>query len=78
ASSKTRPCCRCCWKSGRRRSASISARRPATRFGAEPPARLNNIYLSFLEDPTLLPMLLEERPAAVSFHFGAPPRDQVR
>lgn len=47
-------------------------------FGAEPPARLNNIYLSFLEDPTLLPMLLEERPAAVSFHFGAPPRDQVR
>ncbi len=23
-------------------------------------------------------MLLEERPAAVSFHFGAPPRDQVR
>lgn len=47
-------------------------------FGAEPPARLNNIYLSFLEDPTLLPMLLDERPAAVSFHFGAPPRDQVR
>ncbi len=47
-------------------------------FGAEPPTRLKNIYLSFLEDPTLLPMLLEERPAAVSFHFGAPPRDQVR
>lgn len=42
-------------------------------FGAEPPTRLKNIYLSFLEDPTLLPMLLEERPAAVSFHFGAPP-----
>lgn len=47
-------------------------------FGAESPVRLKNIYLSFLEDPTLLPMLLEERPAAVSFHFGAPPRDQVR
>ena len=37
----------------------------------------NRIFVTVLL-VTLLPMLLEERPAAVSFHFGAPPRDQVR
>lgn len=47
------------------------------RFGAEPPATLREIYRSFRENPAMLAMLLEEKPAVVSFHFGLPPRDQV-
>ncbi|MFZ6044692.1 NAD(P)H-dependent flavin oxidoreductase [Pseudomonas sp. CR3202] len=47
-------------------------------FGAEPPAVIREIYKSFLDDPDMLQMLLEERPAVVSFHFGLPPRDWVR
>ncbi len=47
-------------------------------FDAVPPTQLRNIYPSFLENPDLLPMLLEERPAVVSFHFGAPPKEQVQ
>lgn len=43
-------------------------------FGAEPPARLREIYPSFLADPDMLELLLEERPAVVSFHFGLPPQ----
>lgn len=46
-------------------------------FGAEPPARLTEIYPSFLADPTMLAMLLEERPAVVSLHFGLPPQDWI-
>jgi nitronate monooxygenase len=42
------------------------------RFGANPPAQLNEIYLSFLDDPNMLAVLLEEQPAVVSFHFGLP------
>ncbi|MDD0845253.1 NAD(P)H-dependent flavin oxidoreductase [Pseudomonas sp. Gutcm_11s] len=41
-------------------------------FGAEPPAQLREIYLSFLADPAMLEVLLELRPAVVSFHFGLP------
>lgn len=41
--------------------------------GAEPPARLREIYRSFVVDDAMLAMLLEERPAVVSFHFGLPP-----
>jgi nitronate monooxygenase len=41
-------------------------------FGAEPPAELRNIYRSFRVDDAMLAMLLEERPAVVSFHFGLP------
>ncbi len=47
-------------------------------FDATPPTHLRNIYPSFLESPDLLPMLLEERPAVASFHFGTPPKEQVR
>lgn len=47
-------------------------------FGAEPPTRLNEIYPSFLSDDRTLRLLLEERPAVVSFHFGLPPADQIR
>jgi nitronate monooxygenase len=42
-------------------------------YGAEPPQGLREIYTSFVEDRAMLAMLLEERPAVVSFHFGLPP-----
>lgn len=41
-------------------------------FGARPPAALTEIYRSFLADQPMLDMLLETRPAVVSFHFGLP------
>lgn len=47
-------------------------------FGATPPARLTLIYRSFDETPDMLSMLLEERPAVVSFHFGLPPEAWIR
>jgi len=43
-------------------------------FGAMPPSGLTEIYRSFLADPQMLEMLLAERPAVVSFHFGLPPQ----
>lgn len=42
-------------------------------FGGEPPTQLRDIYQSFLIQPAMLDVLLEERPAVVSFHFGLPP-----
>jgi nitronate monooxygenase len=42
------------------------------RFGAEPPAAIGEIYTSFVEDPAMLELFLEARPAVVSFHFGLP------
>jgi len=42
-------------------------------LGAEPPRALREICRSFVDDPAMLAMLLEERPAVVSFHFGLPP-----
>ena len=47
------------------------------RFGAEPPAALTEIYRSFLADEPMFDLLLEERPAVVSFHFGLPPQDRI-
>ncbi|QOY94557.1 nitronate monooxygenase [Massilia sp. UMI-21] len=44
------------------------------RFGAEPPAALSEIYRSFLDDEAMFALLLEARPAVVSFHFGLPPQ----
>jgi nitronate monooxygenase len=41
-------------------------------FGATPPARLAEIYMSFVVDEAMLAMFVEERPAVVSFHFGLP------
>lgn len=41
-------------------------------FGAEPPDALTEIYTSFNDDPDMLEMLVRQRPAAVSFHFGLP------
>lgn len=40
--------------------------------GEEPPSSLSEIYTSFIDDNETLEMLLELRPAVVSFHFGVP------
>lgn len=47
------------------------------RCHAEPPRELHEIYTSFLDDAAMLAVLIEERPAAVSFHFGLPHQRQV-
>jgi nitronate monooxygenase len=47
------------------------------RFDAEPPARLTEIYRSFVKDDAMLAVLLEERPRVVSFHFGLPPAEKI-
>lgn len=41
-------------------------------FGTTPPNQLDKIYTSFVEDDVALNMLVEEKPAIVSFHFGVP------
>lgn len=41
-------------------------------YSATPPQHLTEIYTSFLADDAMLAMLLEERPAIVSLHFGLP------
>ncbi|WP_420991696.1 NAD(P)H-dependent flavin oxidoreductase [Cupriavidus sp. 30B13] len=46
-------------------------------FGATPPAALREIYKSFVVDEAMFAMLLEERPAVVSFHFGLPPQPWI-
>ena len=40
--------------------------------GATAPAELEEIYPTFAGDDAMLAMLLEERPAVISFHFGLP------
>ena len=47
-------------------------------FGATPPTRLREVYASFLGNQAMFEMLLEERPAVVSFHFGLPPDAWIR
>jgi nitronate monooxygenase len=47
------------------------------RFGAKGPTALREIYTSFVEDDAMLAMLLEERPAVVSFHFGLPEAEKI-
>jgi nitronate monooxygenase len=47
-------------------------------LGAEPPARLMEIYHSFVGDEAMLAVLLEERPSVVSFHFGLPDEAAIR
>jgi len=46
------------------------------RYEAKPPARLTEIYQTFLTDDAKLAVLLAERPVIVSFHFGLPARDR--
>jgi nitronate monooxygenase len=47
------------------------------RYGARPPGSLTEIYQSFLTDDAKLAVLLSERPAVVSFHFGLPAQDWI-
>ena len=42
-------------------------------YGAVPPEKLSASYTSFLDDPEMMALLLEVRPAVISFHFGLPP-----
>ena len=46
-------------------------------FSAEPPAQIRTIYKSFVDDPDMLALLLEVKPAVVSLHFGLPSRDAI-
>ncbi|WP_297443936.1 nitronate monooxygenase, partial [Acidocella sp.] len=48
------------------------------RFGAQPPARLTNLYPSFATDDAQLAVALEARPRVVSFHFGLPDEARIR
>ncbi|MFN3559347.1 MAG: NAD(P)H-dependent flavin oxidoreductase [Brevundimonas sp.] len=62
----------------RRNADWIEALRPLfARFDAEPPLELRNIYRSFRVDDEALALLIEERPAVVSFHFGLPGADRI-
>ncbi|QEA38178.1 nitronate monooxygenase [Pistricoccus aurantiacus] len=45
--------------------------------GLETPSGLEEIYRSFIDDAATLEMLLELRPAVVSFHFGLPSADVI-
>lgn len=47
------------------------------RFGSPAPTELNEIYKSFNVDGEMLAVLVEERQAVVSFHFGVPPASQI-
>ncbi|WP_114418264.1 NAD(P)H-dependent flavin oxidoreductase [Marinospirillum perlucidum] len=49
-----------------------------TETGASRPGQLSEVYTSFLEAPEQLDILLEFKPAVVSFHFGLPQEDTVR
>ena len=46
-------------------------------FDASPPKVLREIYETFIGNEAMLAMLLEERPAVVSFHFGLPPMEWI-
>jgi nitronate monooxygenase len=47
------------------------------RTGAKTPGALREIYTSFLADPDMLAMLVQEKPKVVSFHFGLPRPEQI-
>lgn len=47
------------------------------RYGAQPPPRINEIYRTFLTDDDKLAVLVAERPAVVSFHFGLPDMERI-
>jgi nitronate monooxygenase len=47
------------------------------RWQARPPATLHSPYVSFLDDPAMCAMLVEEQPRVVSLHFGLPHREQI-
>ena len=47
-------------------------------FGEEPPSRLQLLYKSSQEDDEVLSLLLDLKPAVVSFHFGLPPASTIQ
>lgn len=46
-------------------------------FDVAAPTSLKEIYTTFAEDKEMLQVLLDTRPAVVSFHFGLPPSDAI-
>lgn len=46
-------------------------------LGLDRPARLDEIYKTFLAEADAFHMLIAARPAIVSFHFGLPPSDSI-
>lgn len=48
------------------------------KFDATAPASLREIYKSFVADDAMYEMLLEEKPAVVSFHFGLPAHEKIQ
>ncbi|WP_298232592.1 nitronate monooxygenase [uncultured Azohydromonas sp.] len=49
-----------------------------TELGATPPSALSLGYETFLASEETLEVLLQERPAVASFHFGLPPSQWIR
>jgi nitronate monooxygenase len=47
-------------------------------LGAAPPARLREVYRSFVEDDDMLALLVAHKPKVVSFHLGVPSTARVR
>jgi len=48
------------------------------RFGAVPPESLRSPFKSFLHNDDMLQLLISEKPAVVSFHFGMPSADRIQ
>jgi nitronate monooxygenase len=48
------------------------------RFCATPPATLEEIYQSFVNDDAMLELLVQCRPEVVSFHFGLPAAERMQ
>lgn len=46
-------------------------------FGATPPSELKDIYRPFPDYPDMLELVLQTRPAVVSFHFGLPSQEYI-
>ena len=56
----------------------LEALRPVfERYGAEPPRAIREIYTSFAADGAMQDLLVETKPAVVSFHFGLPPGEVI-
>jgi nitronate monooxygenase len=48
------------------------------KYNAQVPTEMHEIYKSFVEDREMAEMLIAERPAVVSFHFGLPDERTIR
>jgi len=61
-----------------REAAWLEAMAPAfEQFGARAPGALHEIYQSFQSDDAMLEMLVAERPAVISLHFGLPDAERL-